>query len=99
MGNVLQEKMTGQTMIDNVVLDHMIEKSGAKIAHIPFFAMAETFQDRRCIVECFNQLDFGNGKFFTGFQIGYPWRHRNIQDVAPGLPLLLYLGCKILLIW
>ena len=55
-------------MIDNIVLGHMIEKSGSKIAYISFLAMTETFKDRRCVVKRFDQFDFGNGKFFTGFE-------------------------------
>jgi hypothetical protein len=72
MGNILQKKMTRQTMINNLIFAHMIEKSCAKITHIAFFTMAETFQDRRCIVQRLDQLDFGNRKFLTGFQKNVP---------------------------
>jgi hypothetical protein len=46
----------------------MIEKGRPKIAYIAFLAMTEPLKDRRRVVKCFYQLDFGNGKFFAGLE-------------------------------
>jgi hypothetical protein len=72
MGDILQEEMTGQSMVDDIVLNHVTEEGGTKVADIPLFSMTKPFKDRRCVVECLYQLDFGNGKFFTGLQQNIP---------------------------
>jgi hypothetical protein len=46
----------------------MIQKGRPKITYITFLAMTEPFKDRRCIVECFYELDFGDGKFFASLE-------------------------------
>jgi hypothetical protein len=50
----------------------MIEKSGTEIADVPLPPVSESLQDRGRVVEGLDQFNFGNGKFFAGFEKNIP---------------------------
>src|SRR5271157_1350521 len=65
---VLKEKIPEEPVVDHVVLLHVLEEGGADVGHVFLLLVDETLQNRGCVLDRPDQLDFRDIEFLRGFQ-------------------------------